>query len=183
MEISATKIPDVKMFTPRVFDDSRGYFFESYTQNKFDALHPGLVFVQDNESYSKDIFTVRGLHYQSPPYAQDKLVRVLKGRIFDVAVDVRKGSPTYGQWVGEELSAENKKQLLAPKGFLHGFMTLEPDTIVAYKVTDFYNGPADGAVAWASPSLKIDWPGPTDKATLSDKDAGAPDFEDFQSPF
>lgn len=183
MEVVETKIADVKIFTPQVFKDSRGYFFEAYTKNKFDALIPGLTFVQDNESYSKDIYTVRGLHYQSPPFAQDKLVRVLKGRIFDVAVDIRAGSPTFGQWVGEELSADNKKQLLAPKGFLHGFITLEPDTIVAYKVTEFYNGPADGAVFWASPSLNIEWPGPIEEATLSDKDAAAPDFETFKTPF
>ncbi len=183
MDVEETIICDVKIFIPRIFDDSRGYFFESYTKRTFDYHSPGLTFVQDNESYSKEVYTVRGLHYQRPPHAQDKLVRVLKGRIFDVVVDIRTGSPTYGQWVGEELSSANKKQLLAPKGFLHGFMTLEPDTIVAYKVTDFYDGPSDGAVYWASPSLNIDWPGPKDAAVLSDKDAAAPSFDKFHTPF
>ena len=183
MDVAETAIPDVKIFTPRVFEDDRGYFTETYTQNKFDPHAPGLSFVQDNESFSRDKFTVRGLHYQAPPFAQDKLVRVLKGRILDVAVDVRKGSATFGKWVAEELSFENKKQLLAPKGFLHGFMTLEPDTLVAYKVTDFYNGEADGAVFWASPTLAIDWPATPDQATLSAKDAAARDFSQFASPF
>lgn len=183
MDVALTAIPDVKIFTPRVFEDARGYFTETYNQSKFDPHAPDLTFVQDNESYSREIYTVRGLHYQTPPFAQDKLVRVLRGRIFDVAVDVRKGSPTYGKWVGAELSAENKKQLLAPIGFLHAFMTLEPDTVVAYKVTNFYNGPSDGAVFWASPSLGIDWPAGPDRAVLSDKDSAAPDFDSFQSPF
>lgn len=183
MEVLSKEIPDVKIFIPRVFEDSRGYFLETYTRSKFDPHAPGLDFVQDNESYSHEIYTVRGLHYQAPPFAQDKLIRVLRGRIFDVAVDVRKRSTTYGQWVGEELSQDNRKQLLAPKGFLHGFMTLEPDTIVAYKVTNFYDGPSDGAVFWASESLGIDWPAPPGKAVLSDKDAAAPPFEAFRSPF
>ncbi len=183
MDMRETAIKGVSIFTPRKFEDARGYFMETYTQNKFELLAPGLAFVQDNESFSRDAYTVRGLHYQAPPFAQDKLVRVIRGRIFDVAVDVREGSPTYGQWVGEELSAENLRQLLVPKGFLHGFMTLEPDTLVAYKVTDFYDGPSDGAVLWNSPELAIDWPAGADKATLSDKDAAAPQFADFKTPF
>lgn len=181
MVVAETKIPDVKVFTPRVFDDARGYFFESFSQRKFEAHAPGLVFVQDNESYSKERYTVRGLHYQAPPHAQDKLVRVLRGRVFDVAVDIRKGSPTFGQWVGEELSAENKRQLLAPAGFLHGFMTLEPETVVAYKVTAFYDADADGAVHFASAG--VGWPAAVGKAILSDKDAAAPPFSEFASPF
>ncbi|MEM8920889.1 MAG: dTDP-4-dehydrorhamnose 3,5-epimerase, partial [Pseudomonadota bacterium] len=141
------------------------------------------VFVQDNESCSRDRYTVRGLHYQAPPFAQDKLVRVVKGRIFDVAVDVRSASSTYGRWVGVELSEENGKQLLAPKGFLHGFMTLEPHTIVAYKVTNFYDAASDGAVYWASPELDIDWPAGEGQAVLSSKDEDARRFADFDSPF
>ena len=183
MQMSELAIPDVKVFTPRRFADDRGYFVETYTRNKFDAFVPDLTFVQDNESYSKDQYTVRGLHYQAPPFAQDKLVRVVKGKILDVVVDVRNASPTYGQWVSEELSEENGRQLLAPKGFLHGFMTLAPHTIVAYKVTAFYDGPSDGAVYWASPELGIDWPVGDAAAVLSEKDAKAPRFADFKSPF
>ena len=183
MEVTETTIPGVLVFKPRRFADSRGYFTETYTKSKFDPHLPGLTFVQDNESYSKDAYTVRGLHYQAPPHAQDKLVRVIKGAILDIVVDIRSGSPSFGQSVSAELTAKNGEQLLAPKGFLHGFMTLEPDTIVAYKVTDFYNAAADGAVHWASPSLKLSWPTGPDKAVLSDKDAAAPDFKDFKSPF
>lgn len=183
MDVTETKLPDVKIFRPQVFEDERGYFTETYTQNKFDPHAPGLSFVQDNESFSSEKYTVRGLHYQALPYAQDKLVRVIAGRIFDVAVDVRTGSPTYGDWVGVELSAANKKQLLVPAGFLHGFMTLETDTVVTYKVTNFYKKRLDGAVFWASETLGIDWPAGPGKAVLSEKDAGAERFEDFSSPF
>ncbi len=183
MDVVATHIPDVKLFTPRLFDDERGYFTETYTKSKFAPHAPGLEFVQDNESYSKEAYTVRGLHFQAPPFAQDKLVRVIRGRIFDVAVDIRKGSPTYGQWAAAELSSENRKQLLAPKGFLHGFMTLEPDTLVAYKVSNFYDKASDRAVLWSSPELAIAWPAPPAAATLSEKDAAAEAFSAFQSPF
>ena len=183
MDVKETGIVGVKIFTPLRFEDPRGYFSEVYTQNKFAPHTDGAVFVQDNESCSAAPFTVRGLHYQAPPFAQAKLVRVLKGRIFDVAVDVRKGSPTYGAWVGEELSAENGRQLFAPVGCLHGFMTLEPDTIVAYKVSDFYDKASDGAVFWASKGIGIPWPAPARKAVLSEKDADAIDFDAFDSPF
>ncbi|MEM8937195.1 MAG: dTDP-4-dehydrorhamnose 3,5-epimerase [Pseudomonadota bacterium] len=183
MDVVETAIKDIKVFTPAVFEDARGYFTETYNQAKFDAHAPDLVFVQDNESLSRAKYTVRGLHYQAPPFAQDKLVRVLRGAVFDVVVDIRADSSTYGQWVGHELTADNRKQLLAPAGFLHGFMTLEPNTIVAYKVTNLYHGPSDGAVFWASDSLGIDWPTGPDKAILSDKDKAAPKFEDFKSPF
>lgn len=183
MHVASTDIPEVKIFTPRRFEDARGYFVETYTANKFEPHAPGLVFVQDNESYSRDAFTVRGLHYQRPPYAQDKLVRVVRGAVFDVVVDVRRASPTFGRWVGVELTADNGRQLLAPKGFLHGFMTLTPETIVAYKVTNFYDGPSDGAVFWASPELAIEWPADAGCAILSAKDAAAPPYRDFVSPF
>ncbi|MEM8770343.1 MAG: dTDP-4-dehydrorhamnose 3,5-epimerase [Pseudomonadota bacterium] len=183
MDVVDCEIPEVKIFTPQVFQDSRGYFTETYTKNKFEKFVTGLTFVQDNESFSTKKFTVRGLHYQAPPFAQDKLVRVLKGRIFDVAVDIRERSPTFGRWVGAELSADNRKQLLAPAGFLHGFMTLEPDTLVAYKVTNFYDKAADGAVHWASPDFNIDWPAAPEAVVLSEKDAAAPDFGAFKTPF
>lgn len=138
-----------------------------------------LDFVQDNHSYSADVGTVRGLHYQAPPHAQDKLVRCSRGAIFDVAVDVRVGSRTFGQWVGVELTAENGKQLFVPKGFLHGFVTREPDTEVQYKVTDIYAPECDGSVRWDS--LGINWG--VRAPVLSEKDAAAPSFDDWQSPF
>jgi dTDP-4-dehydrorhamnose 3,5-epimerase len=183
LDVAAAALPDVKIFTPKRFDDERGYFMETFSAARLDPHIDGLVFVQDNESYSRQAFTLRGLHYQAPPHAQDKLVRVIRGAIFDVAVDARKGSPTYGKWVGETLTAENRKQLFAPKGFLHGFMTLEPDTLVAYKVTNYYHAASDGAVFWASPELAITWPGLHEKAVISAKDAAAPLFSDFVSPF
>jgi len=183
MEVRETTLPGVKIFTPKLHEDSRGGFSETYNKQTFDSHAPDLEFVQDNESFSAAAFTIRGLHYQAPPAAQAKLVRCVQGRIFDVVVDIRNGSPTYGQWVSEELSRKNRKQLLAPEGFLHGFMTLEPDTIVAYKVTNFYDKAADGAVHWASPALSIDWPVGADHAKLSEKDANAVDFAQFSSPF
>lgn len=138
-------------------------------------------FVQDNHSLSAQVGTVRGLHFQAPPHAQDKLVRCGKGRLYDVAVDIRKGSPTYGQWLGEELSFENGKQLLVPKGFLHGFMTLEPDTEIIYKCSDYYAPECDGAVRWDS--CGIDWPLDVAEPVLSEKDKVAPLLADFDSPF
>jgi len=183
MNVENLSIPDVKIFTPRTFSDTRGYFSETYNKKNFDNHVPGLNFVQDNESFSAHKYTVRGLHFQAPPFAQDKLVRVLRGTILDVVVDVRKGSSTYGQWTSAELSAENRKQLLCPIGFLHAFMTLEDNCIVSYKVTNFYDGASDGSVLWNSPTLGIAWPVGADKAHLSDKDVKAQDFSDFASPF
>jgi dTDP-4-dehydrorhamnose 3,5-epimerase len=139
-------------------------------------------FVQDNHSLSAQAGTVRGLHYQAPPHAQDKLVRCGRGRLFDVAVDVRRGSPAYGRWWGTELSFENGRQLLVPKGFLHGFMTLEPDTEIVYKCSDYYAPECDGAVLWNDPDIGIDWP-QVDAPILSDKDAAAPRLAKFDSPF
>ncbi|MEL6113245.1 MAG: dTDP-4-dehydrorhamnose 3,5-epimerase [Pseudomonadota bacterium] len=183
MDVETLDIEAVKVITPRRFEDDRGYFTETYNQRQFDEKVTPLTFVQDNASFSKHQYTVRGLHYQSPPFAQDKLVRVLKGSILDVVVDVRKGSPTYGQSVSAELSAENGKQLLCPIGFLHGFMTLESDTLVAYKVTNFYDGASDGGVFWASPDLKLPWPVGPEAAHLSEKDLKAPTFGTFETPF
>lgn len=142
-----------------------------------------LDFVQDNHSVSHDVGTIRGLHFQSPPNAQGKLVRCGNGRLFDVAADIRKGSSTFGDWVGVELSSENGKQLLIPAGFLHGFVTLEPDTEIIYKCTDYYAPESDGAIRFDDPELGIDWGISPDKAVLSDKDASAPLLKDFDSPF
>lgn len=182
MDIRETALEGVLVITPRRFGDARGFFSETWNAKALAEAGLDLTFVQDNQSYSAVPGTVRGLHYQAPPHAQDKLVRVVRGRILDVAVDIRVGSPTYGQWVAEELSAENGAQLLIPKGFLHGFATLEPDTDVIYKCTDFYAPAADGAVRFDDPDLAIDWR-LEGQATLSDKDAAAPLFKDFESPF
>lgn len=183
LEIEDLAIPEVKVLTPKRFGDDRGYFSETYNQRRFNELVQPLEFVQDNESYSAEQYTVRGLHYQAPPHAQGKLVRVLSGSILDVAIDVRKGSPTFGKHVGATLSAHNGRQILVPAGFLHGFITLEPETLVSYKVTDFYHQPSEGSVHWYSAALGIDWGIPESAGKLSQKDADAPDFEDFDSPF
>ena len=181
MEITPTSLPDVLEITPRRFGDDRGWFAEIWNRAAFAAAGIGLDFVQDNHSFSTEVGTLRGLHYQAPPRAQDQLVRCTRGAIFDVAVDVRRGSPTYRQWVGVELTAANGKQLLVPKGFLHGFVTRLPDTEVQYKVTDVYAPDCDGAVDWDS--LGIDWGLGAEPPVISGKDAAAPPFETWQSPF
>jgi len=183
MEIRETALPDVVCFTPRRFGDQRGFFSETWNSARMAEAGYDIAFVQDNHSFSAEPGTVRGLHYQSPPMAQAKLVRVARGAILDVAVDVRRGSPTYGQWVGEELSAENGRQLLVPRGFLHGFVTLTPDVDVLYKVDSLYAPDCDGAVRFDDPALAIDWGIDPNKAVLSDKDAAAPSFQDFDTPF
>ena len=168
-------IPDVVLIEPRVFADERGAFFESFNQRGF-AEATGLerTFVQDNHSVSKK-GVVRGLHYQLPPHAQGKLVRVVRGAAFDVAIDIRRGSPTFGRWVGETLSAENHRQLWVPEGFAHGFMALEDDTEFLYKTTDFYAKDSERAIRWDDPILAIAWPF-TDAAIVNAKDAAAPAF-------
>ncbi|MFS4436729.1 dTDP-4-dehydrorhamnose 3,5-epimerase [Paracoccaceae bacterium GXU_MW_L88] len=181
MKITKTELPGVVVIEPARFGDSRGYFSESWNAARMADGGFDLDFVQDNESLSAEVGTVRGLHFQSPPHAQDKLVRVGRGRIMDVAVDIRKGSPHYGQWVGVELSGENGKQLLVPKGFLHGFAVLEPDTLVLYKCTDVYAPNCDGSVRFDS--LDIDWGVDVTSAILSGKDEAAIAFADFDSPF
>lgn len=181
--IHESTIPDVKVIEPKRFADSRGFFSETWNQRTFSSLVGDVTFVQDNHSLSVDTGTIRGLHYQSPPHAQDKLVRVARGRILDVAVDIRVGSPTFGQWVAEELSAENGRQLFIPKGFLHGFVTLEPNTEILYKCSDYYAPECDGAVRFDDPDIGIDWGIAADKAVLSVKDAEAPLLQDFVSPF
>jgi dTDP-4-dehydrorhamnose 3,5-epimerase len=183
LESQETKLSGVILLSPRRFGDDRGWFSETWNKQALTKVGIDLDFVQDNHSFSAQIGTVRGLHYQSPPHAQDKLVRASRGRILDVAVDIRVGSPTFGEWVGEELSAENGKQLLVPKGFLHGFATLEPDTEVQYKCTDYYAPECDGAVRFNDPDIGIDWGLSSDQAVLSDKDMVAPFLKDFKSPF
>lgn len=183
MNIEPTNLPDVVRLTPRRFGDDRGFFCESWNRKTLrDAGLDLPEFVQDNHSLSARAGTVRGLHFQSPPHAQGKLVRCGRGALYDVAVDIRKGSPTYGQWTGAELSFENGAQLWIPAGFLHGFLTLTEDTEIVYKCTDHYAPECDGAVHWDS--CGIDWPMPEGaEALLSDKDAAAPALSGFDSPF
>ena len=180
MQIDETALPGVLILTPVRHGDTRGFFSESW--NKARMAEHGLEydFVQDNHSLSQAVNTVRGLHFQSPPHAQAKLVRCGRGRLYDVAVDIRRGSPTYGQWVGVELTFENGKQLLIPAGFAHGFVTREPDTEIIYKCTDYYAPDCDGAVAWDS--CGVEW-GLSGDPVLSAKDAAAPALADFDSPF
>lgn len=180
MQIEKTKLDGVLVITPRRFGDDRGFFSESWSRKLLASHGIDIDFVQDNHSVSSAVNTVRGLHFQSPPHAQAKLVRCGKGRLFDVAVDIREGSPTYGQWIGEELSFENGKQLLIPAGFLHGFATREPDTEICYKCSDYYAPECDGAVRWDS--VGIDW-NLTRDPILSAKDTAAPALADFKSPF
>ncbi len=183
LKVEPLAVPDVKLVTPARFGDDRGFFSETYNAERFKAAGIDADFVQDNHSLSARKGTVRGLHFQAPPFAQAKLVRVLRGAIIDVAVDIRKGSPTYGKWDSAELSAQNGVQIYVPRGFLHGFVTLEPDTEIAYKVDNYYSKECDGAVLWSDETLAIDWGIPTGEAVLSDKDAQAQRFADFDSPF
>lgn len=180
MLIEQTPLPGLLVLTPARFGDARGFFSESWNRRTLAGHGIELDFVQDNHSLSAQVGTIRGLHYQAPPHAQDKLVRCGRGRLYDVAVDVRRGAPTYGQWFGIELSAENGRQLLVPKGFLHGFVTREPDTEICYKCTDYYAPQADGAVLWSS--CGIDW-GLTGDPVLSGKDGDAVPLAEFDSPF
>ena len=180
MQVEKTKLDGVMLLTPQRFGDARGFFCESWNRKRMAEAGLDLDFVQDNHSLSREVNTLRGLHFQRPPHAQAKLVRCGRGRLYDVAVDIRKGSPTYGHWTGVELSAENGKQLLVPEGFLHGFITREPGTEICYKCTDYYAPEADGAVRWDS--CGIDWAA-SGEVLLSEKDAGAPALADFDSPF
>lgn len=176
-------IPAVVLVRPKKFGDARGYFMETYSAEAFAAAGIGAVFVQDNQSLSGPRGVVRGLHFQAPPVPQAKLVRVLKGSIFDVAVDLRLGSPSYGKWCGATLSADGAEQLFVPHGFAHGFCTLEPDTEVAYKVDGLYAPQCEGGLAWNDPVLAIDWPLTAGEAQLSGRDAALPAFAGFASPF
>lgn len=174
LEIEPTAIPDVKILTPKRFGDGRGFFSEVYNKQRFENFDLRLNFVQDNHSLSAKAGTIRGLHFQVPPFAQGKLVRVLRGRVLDVAVDLRRSSPTFGQHVAIELSAENWRQLLIPVGFAHGFCTLEPDTEVLYKVTGYYSAAHDRGLAFDDPTLGIEWPVAGAEAILSEKDRNHP---------
>lgn len=168
--------------TPR-FGDERGWFSETWSRTKFSARGIDLDFVQDNQSYSAHAGTIRGIHFQTPPHAQAKLVRCVRGRIIDYAVDLRRGTPTYGQVAYAQLSAEDGRQLFIPVGFGHAFVTLEPDTEVAYKVSDVYAADCDGGIAWNCPDIGIDWKLPPTGPVLSDKDRLLPRLADFESPF
>ena len=182
MDCLTTALAGVILLRPRRFGDHRGFFAESYSQRGYAGLGIDARFVQDNHSLSTVPGTIRGLHFQAPPNAQAKLVRCGRGSIFDVAVDVRCGSPTYGQWVGYILSAENGKQLFIPEGFAHGFATLEPDSEIIYKCSDYYEPKSEGALRWDDPDIGIDWP-LADAPVLSAKDATAPLLSEFSSPF
>lgn len=169
MEVIKTDIDGVVIIEPRIFRDERGYFFESFSQRDFQENVCNTVFVQDNESKSS-YGVLRGLHFQKPPYAQSKLVRVIKGAVLDVAVDIRKGSPTFGQHVAVELTEDNHRQFFIPRGFAHGFSVLTDEVIFQYKCDNFYAPQSEGALAWDDPDLGIDWRIPTDKVLLSEKD-------------
>lgn len=179
MEVIKTDIDGVLILKPRVFRDSRGYFFESFSKKDFDDIIPGVDFVQDNESMSvRNV--VRGLHFQKPPYSQAKLVRVVKGRILDVAVDLRKGSPTYGKHVSVELSDENKLQVFIPKGFAHGFSVLSQEAVFQYKCDEFYVPGSEGSIKWNDPDLCIEWNVSEYDAIVSPKDQVAPLLKDIE---
>jgi dTDP-4-dehydrorhamnose 3,5-epimerase len=174
----------VRLIMPRRFGDARGWFMEVYNERTFHEAGITDRFVQDNHSMSVAPYTLRGLHYQAPPHGQAKLVRCLRGRIFDVAVDLRRGSPTFGRWVGAELSAENGNQFFVPVGFAHGFMTLEADCEVAYKVSSLYAPEFDGGIKWDDPAIGVEWPIPVGALPeLSGKDAGAIGLADFSVSF
>jgi len=183
MEITETSLPGVIEITPPRFGDDRGWFSETWSARRMADAGIDLTWVQDNESVSAEVGTVRGLHFQTEPSAQDKLVRVIHGRILDVAVDLRRSSPTFGEWVGVELTADAGNQLFVPRGFGHGFATLEPNCRVAYKVTDFYAKDCERVVAWNDPALGIDWKIGPATAVLADRDATAPLLADAPDLF
>jgi len=180
MDVIATELPDVRLIRPVRHGDARGYFAETWNRATFHRYDIDLDFVQDNQSRSEAVGTLRGLHIQRPPFTQAKLVRVLRGRIYDVAVDLRRASPTFGQHVGVELTAEGLEQLVVPRGFLHGFMTLEPGTEVFYKVDNLYAPQHDSGVVWNDPDLHISWPlPPNTEPVLSAKDRALPRFSEL----
>jgi dTDP-4-dehydrorhamnose 3,5-epimerase len=173
----------VRIVTPRRFGDDRGWFSETYNEKSYHAIGLNHRFVQDNHSLSRARGTLRGIHFQTPPHGQHKLVRCVRGRILDIAVDLRGSSPTYGKWVGAELSAENGRQLFVPIGFGHAFLTLEPDTEVIYKVTDYYAPECDGGIRWNDPDIGVEWDLSGAEPQLSNKDSALPFLRDFDSPF
>ena len=182
MNVIKTELEGVVIIEPRIFRDARGYFFESFSQRDFDAQVRPVLFVQDNESKSS-YGVLRGLHYQKPPYTQSKLVRVVKGAVLDVAVDIRKGSPTFGQHVAVELTEDNHRQFFIPQGFAHGFSVLTDEVVFQYKCDNFYAPQSEGAIAWDDPSLGIDWRIPADKVVLSAKDMHHPLLKDAELVF
>lgn len=182
MEVIKTDIEGVVILRPRVFTDARGYFFESFSKRVFDSEVSRVEFVQDNESRSSR-GVMRGLHFQRPPYSQAKLVRCIEGAVLDVAVDIRRGSPTYGRHVSVELTAENHLQLFIPRGFAHGFAVLSPTALFQYKCDNFYAPESEGGISILDPALGIDWKIAPDEILLSEKDTRHPLFSDFESPF
>lgn len=182
MNVIETEIPGVVIIEPRIFEDARGYFFESFSQKEFSEKVADITFVQDNESKST-YGVMRGLHYQKPPYTQSKLVRVVKGAVLDVAVDMRKSSPTFGKHVAVELTAENHRQFFIPKGFAHGFVVLSEEAIFQYKCDNFYAPQSEGGISILDESLGIDWKIPMDKAILSEKDKLHPKLADAPTDF
>ena len=182
MNIVKTDIEGVVIIEPKIFGDGRGYFFESFSEREFNSLMREVRFVQDNESKSR-YGVLRGLHFQKPPFAQSKLVRVVCGAVLDVAVDIRKGSPTFGKHVAVELTGENHRQLFIPRGFAHGFAVLSDEAVFQYKCDNFYAPQSEGAIAWDDPALGIDWGISLDKAVLSDKDMHHPRLNEIESPF
>ena len=182
MEVKKTSIDGVFIIEPRIFEDSRGYFFESFSQREFEEKIGPINFVQDNESKSS-YGVMRGLHFQRPPFTQSKLVRCVKGAVLDVAVDIRKGSPTYGQHVAVELTEDNHRQFFIPKGFAHGFAVLSETAVFQYKCDEFYHPEADGGISILDDSLGIDWRIPTEKVILSEKDTKHSSLNDFNTPF
>jgi len=183
MLVEDTAIPDVKIVTPKRRGDTRGFFSEVYNRTDWESAGLRFEFVQDNHSFSAAVGTLRGLHFQTPPFAQGKLIRVSRGRLLDVAVDIRRSSPTFGRHVAVELSAENWRQMLVPIGFAHGFMTLEPDTEVLYKTTAVYSPANDRGIAWDDPDIGVAWPLPAAGPTLSEKDRRWPRLREAQELF
>lgn len=183
MQFETTKLSGVLLITPKRFGDARGYFVETFRASLFEREVGSFHFVQDNQSFSAEVGTVRGLHFQLNPKAQGKLVSCIAGALLDVAVDIRQGSPTYGQFVTAELSPENGCQLWVPPGFAHGFCTLKPNTVISYKVTDYYSPEHDRGLLWNDPAIGIDWPVDQNKAVLSDKDQKQPKLSDLQANF
>ncbi len=182
MEVIKTDIEGVVIIEPRIFKDDRGYFYESFSQREFEEKVCRTTFVQDNQSKSS-YGVLRGLHFQKPPYCQSKLVRCIKGTVLDVAVDIRKGSPTFGKYVAVELSEENHRQFFVPRGFAHGFAVLTPEAVFQYKCDNFYNKESEGSVAWNDPQLAIDWRIPADKVLLSEKDKLSKNIADAEYLF
>ncbi|MEA2840402.1 MAG: dTDP-4-dehydrorhamnose 3,5-epimerase [Methylobacteriaceae bacterium] len=176
-------IPDVILIRVRKFADSRGHFLETFRKSDFAEISIGCEFVQDNQAFSAQAGTIRGLHFQVPPHAQAKLVRVLHGAVYDAAVDLRRGSPTYGKWCGARLTAAGGEQIFVPRGFAHGYCTLEADTVVAYKVDNYYAPQSEAGLIWNDPEIGIDWTIPASRVLVSDKDSKLPSLRTFDTPF